>query len=40
MELDWEDCIAAGRQEPAQGVGVAPSPFNTEPVFLRVSRLD
>ena len=40
VELDWEDCIAEGQQEPARGVGGAPSPFNRESLFLTASPLD
>lgn len=49
VELEWEDCIGEGRPEPAKGVngapgrggrGEAPSPFNREPLFLRISHLD
>ena len=40
VELDWEDCITEGQQEPARGVGGAPSPFNRESLFLTASPLD
>lgn len=39
VELDWEDCIADGQQEPARGVGGHPLRL-TGNLFLTASRLD